>query len=119
MLGVTPKSTVISAITQRGGFTESSYRQRVLVIRSSLQNPERIVVDTAAVLTGREPDPPLLPKDIVYVSSRPWRYAEHLADSAVETFRQSMTASWTSRNIGPLIEKYVLPQIKDESEVTP
>ncbi|GAB5558397.1 MAG: hypothetical protein SynsKO_00440 [Synoicihabitans sp.] len=120
VLGFTPKSTVISSITQRGGFTERAYRGRVLVVRGSLQDPERFVIDTNAVLTGREPDFPLEPKDIVYVSERPWRFAEELANTAVETFLQSMTASWTSRNIGPFIDDHVLPQIKDEEEeVTP
>lgn len=119
VLGFTPQSTVLSAITQRGGFTPGAYRQRVLIIRGSLQHPERIVVDTAAVLAGREPDPPILPKDIVYVAARPWRYAEQLADSAMETFLQSMTASWTSRNIGPFITEPVLPQLKTETGTTP
>lgn len=119
VLGFTPKSTVISSITQRGGFTEEAYRGRVLVIRGSLQDPERFVIDVNAVFNGQEPDFPLEPKDIIYVSSRPWRLAEELANTAVETFLQSMTATWTSRNIGPFIDDHVLPQIKDEEEVTP
>jgi len=116
VLGFTPQSTVISSITQRGGFTNRAFRGRVLVIRGSLQDPERFVIDTNDILHGRAPDFPLEPKDIVYVAARPWRYAEELADTAIETFLQSMTATWTSRNIGPFIDEHVLPQIKDEEE---
>ena len=119
ILGFTANSSVISSITQRGGFTERAYRQRVLVIRGSLQKPERIVVNTADVLAGRAPDVRLLPKDIIYVSDRPWNLAEDLVDTAIETFLQSMTAAWTSRNVGPFINDAVLPQIKDEPEATP
>ena len=119
ILGFTANSSVISSITQRGGFTERAYRQKVLIIRGSLQKPERIVVDTTDVLAGRAPDVRLLPKDIVYVSDRPWNLAEDLVDTAIETFLQSMTAAWTSRNVGPFIDDAVLPQIKDEPETTP
>ena len=119
VLGFTANSSVISVISQRGGFTDDAFRGRVLVIRGSLQEPERFVIDLNAVLSGDAPDFRLEPKDIIYVSSRPWRLAEDLVDTAVETFLQSMTASWTSRNIGPLIDEHVLPQIKDEPETTP
>ena len=119
ILGFTANSSVISSITQRGGFTERAFRQRVLIIRGSLQKPERIVVNTADVLAGRAPDVRLLPKDIVYVSDRPWNLAEDLVDTAIETFLQSMTAAWTSRNVGPFINDPILPQIKDEPEATP
>jgi len=119
VLGFTANSSVISAISQRGGFTDNSYRTRVLVIRGSLQEPERFVIDLNDVLAGRATDFRLEPKDIIYVSSRPWRFAEELVNTAVETFLQSMTASWTSRNIGPLIDEHVLPQLKDEPEAKP
>ena len=119
VLGFTANSSVISGISQRGGFTDDAYRARVLVIRGSLKEPERFVVDIDAVLAGREVDFRLEPKDIIYVSTKPWRYASELVDTALETFLQSMTASWTSRNIGPLIEDYVLPQLKDEPEPNP
>ena len=42
-LGFTPRSSVISSIAERGGFTEDAFKQRVLVIRGSLQKPETFV----------------------------------------------------------------------------
>ncbi|MEZ5413301.1 MAG: polysaccharide biosynthesis/export family protein [Opitutaceae bacterium] len=118
ILGFTANSSVISSITQRGGFTDRSYRQRVLLIRGSLQKPERIVVDTAAILAGRAPDVPLQPKDIVYVSARPWSLVEDLTDIAIGTFLQSMTSAWASSNVGPFITEPVLPQRNDDTQET-
>jgi protein involved in polysaccharide export with SLBB domain len=110
--GFNTNMTVVGAIALRGGFTKAAFRQRVLVVRGSLERPERFVIDTADVVAGRAPDFPLMPKDIVYVAARPWRYAEELLDTAVNTFLQSMTSSWTSEFVGPYISKPVLPQPK-------
>jgi protein involved in polysaccharide export with SLBB domain len=110
--GFNTNMTVMGAVALRGGFTPGAFRQRVLVVRGSLAKPERFVVDTAAVVAGRAPDFRLEPKDIVYIAPRPWRYAEELLDTAVNTFLQSMTSSWTSEFVGPYITKPVLPQPK-------
>lgn len=110
--GFTTNMTVMGAIALRGGFTPGAFRQRVLVVRGSLGQPERFVVDTAAVVAGRQPDFALQPKDIVYIAPRPWRYAEDLLDTAVSTFLQGMTSAWTSKFVGPFINEPVLPQPK-------
>jgi polysaccharide export outer membrane protein len=112
VLGFTPKLSAVGAVTVRGGFTPSAFQSRVLIVRGSLEAPERHVVDVAAVLAGREPDFLLQPKDIVYVSRRPWRFAEELIDTAIGTFLQGMTTSWTSRNIDPGLPEGSLPQLK-------
>jgi hypothetical protein len=112
-MGFTPRLSAVGAVTVRGGFTPAAFQSRVLVVRGSLESPERHVVDVAAVLSGREPDFPLQPKDIVYVSRRPWRLAEELVDTAVGTFLQSMTTTWTSRNVDPQLPEGSLPQLKD------
>jgi protein involved in polysaccharide export with SLBB domain len=114
VLGFTPRSSVISAITERGGFTDDAFKQRVLVVRGSLQNPELFVIDTSDVLTGMAIDFKLEPKDIIYVATKPWAYAEELADDAIDFFLRSMTASWTLQNIDPLIDGPVLPQLREE-----
>jgi polysaccharide biosynthesis/export protein len=116
VLGFTPRSSVISAITERGGFTDDAFKQRVLVVRGSLQNPELFVIDTGDVLSGRAIDFKLEPKDIIYVATQPWAYAEELADDAIDFFLRSMTASWTLRNVEPWIDRPVLPQIREEEE---
>lgn len=116
MMGFTPRMTVMSAIASRKGFTRTAYREKVLVVRGSLDKPERIVVNTNNILKGIEPDFRLKPKDIIYISERPWRYAEELLDSAVTTFIQSAISSWTGANIPNLIQKSVLPQINEQKQ---
>jgi len=107
--GFTPKLTVVAAITRRGGFTPEAYRERVLVVRGSLQKPQLLAVNTDAILKGQKPDFLLQPKDIVYINPRPWIYAETLADSAISAFLQSAVTTYTGEKVGPLITSPILP----------
>lgn len=93
--GFTEGASVMAAIAKRQGFQDTAYRERVLVVRGSMTEPEVFVVNTDAILKGGREDFPLQPKDIVYVSNRPWRKAEELMDSAVSTFLEAATASAT------------------------
>lgn len=88
-----PKMTAVSAITIRGGFTERAYRQRVLVVRGSLNQPQAYVVNVAAILAGKQPDFPLEPKDILYVSEKPWAKAEDLLHVAISSFVRGAVVS--------------------------
>jgi len=99
----TPNATVISAITARGGFADKAYQSRVLVVRGSLNNPECIIVDAKSILAGEKPDFRLQPKDIVYVSRRPWARAEEILDTATTAFIQSAVVTYTGIHIRPLI----------------
>ncbi len=112
VLGFTPQLTAIGAITVRGSFSRQAYRSRVLIIRGSLEHPETIVVDVESVLQGKTRDVPLQPKDIVYVSKRPWRLGEELVDMAITTFLSSMTSTWTDQNLGPWLPSGSLPQVR-------
>ncbi|MCP5519267.1 MAG: polysaccharide biosynthesis/export family protein [Verrucomicrobiales bacterium] len=108
-VGVTEKATVLSVITTRGGFTPKAYKQRVLVVRGSLTQPETHVVNLGAILAGQEPNFMVRPKDIVYVADRPWARVEELVDMAVKAFVVTATAEWVNKNVGPLIVEPVLP----------
>ncbi len=103
VLPYTPNSTVISAITARGGFVDKAYQSRVLVIRGSLNNPERIIVDAKSILAGEKVDFRLQPKDIVYVSRRPWARIEEILDNATLAFIQAAVVSYTGAHVGPMI----------------
>jgi protein involved in polysaccharide export with SLBB domain len=81
-----PKASAVSAVAVRGGFTPRAYRQRILVVRGSLNHPETFIVNAAAILAGKAPDFRLQPKDIVYVSERPWVQVEELLDQAIRSF---------------------------------
>lgn len=109
--GLLAHTSVHSAIAQAGGFTQKAYTQRVLVIRGSLEKPERFVVDMNDVLTARSTGFRLEPKDIVYVADRPWARAEELVNIAINAFLQGAVSSWTRANVGPFIKSPLLPQI--------
>ncbi|MEM1221887.1 MAG: polysaccharide biosynthesis/export family protein [Verrucomicrobiota bacterium] len=97
--GFSNRASVISAVTRREGFTEGSWKKRVLVIRGSLSDPEKFVINVDAILKGQEPDFPLQPGDIVYVNDRPWYKAEQILDTAVENFLKSATSTWVNENV--------------------
>jgi len=104
--GVLPfaaKATVISAIAARGGFSDKAFKSRVLVVRGSLDHPETFVVDTSAILSAKVPDFKLQPKDIVYVSPNPWKFAVDILDAAARAFIQGFIVQATTLNVGPII----------------
>lgn len=98
-----PNASLISAITSRGGFADKAYQSRVLIVRGSLNKPECIVVNAKAILAGEAPDFRLEPKDIVYVSRRPWARAEEILDNATIAFIQSAVVTYTGF-LHPLIQ---------------
>ena len=107
----TENTTVIRAIAGRGGFTERAYKSRVVVVRGSLNAPQTYVVDTLATVDARALDFKLAPKDIVYISWRPFIKAEELLDLAATAFIQSAVAAWAGQNVGPFISSPILPSL--------
>jgi protein involved in polysaccharide export with SLBB domain len=110
-LGLTAETTMIGVLTVRGGFRPTAYRQRVLVVRGSLEHPQTFPVNVAAILAGKEKDFQLLPGDIIYVADKPWQRAEELLQMALGSFVQTMTATWAGNNIGPFITQPLLPHL--------
>jgi protein involved in polysaccharide export with SLBB domain len=90
-----PDLTAVAAITARGGFNEKAYKSKVVVIRGSLNKPETFIVNVMDVVNGRAPDFRLQPKDIVYVSWRPFFRVEELLDLAFTAFIQAAIATAT------------------------
>jgi len=91
--------TIIGAISARAGYTDRAYKARVLVVRGSLNNPERFAVDTHAILDGNAQDFKLQPKDIIFVNSRPFIKVEELVDMAATAFIQSLITSWVGVDV--------------------
>lgn len=110
--GLTSEASVLSVVTLAGGYTEKAYKKRVLVVRGSLAQPQKYIINTADILVGKAKDFRLEPRDIVYVSDRPWARAEDLADMAATAFIQTMVTVWTGGNIGPLVKQPILPTLK-------
>jgi polysaccharide biosynthesis/export protein len=107
--GFTEGASVMAAIAKRLGFQDTAYRERVLIVRGSMTDPKVIVVNADAILKGGTKDVPLEPKDIVYVSNRPWYKAEQVLDSAVAVFLQASVAAWTGANAPVFISDAILP----------
>jgi protein involved in polysaccharide export with SLBB domain len=105
----TPGMGVVGAIAARMGYTDKAFKSRVLVVRGSLNRPQTFVVDTWAALDARGLDFELKPKDIVFVSTRPFIRVEEVLDLAASAFVQSMAASWGNAYIGPIILSPILP----------
>ena len=89
--------TVVGVIAMRGGYSKNAYRNRVLVVRGALGHPQLFVVNTNDVLKGHAKDFPLQPKDIVFVSQRPWLAAEEILDLAISAFFQGAASSYGAR----------------------
>jgi len=104
-----PTTTIIGVLTGHGGFQSKSWKSHVLVVRGSLNKPEKIIVDVAAILEGRQKDFKLQPRDIIYVARRPWARAEDILDNATMSFIQAALVTYTGRSIGPFITHPVLP----------
>jgi len=109
-LGLSSEKTLVGVLTVRGGFAPTAYKQRVLVVRGSLKQPQTFVVNVADILAGRAKDFELQPKDIIYVSEKPWQRAEDLLEMAVNSYVQAMTATWVGMNVKPLTTGPLLPQ---------
>jgi polysaccharide export outer membrane protein len=103
----TPSSSIIGALTTRGSFTTRAYRSRILVVRGSLSNPQTFVVNASDILNGKTPNFRLMPRDIIYVSGKPWQFAEDLLDQATQAFITSFVVTYTGDRVGPFFSPIV------------
>jgi protein involved in polysaccharide export with SLBB domain len=99
----TPAASVLAVIAAGGGFGPKAYKQRVLVVRGSLTNPQTYVVNVGAILKGRDVDVRLQPRDIVYVAARPWYKAEEILEYALDSFVYGAVDTYARSLVIPLI----------------
>ena len=111
-VGFVPDASLLTSIIRSGGFSDTAYRGKILVVRGSMSKPETIIVDATKILAGKATDFRVQPKDIIYVAEKPWQRASDLIDMATTAFIQAATATWTGQNIGPFIQNPLLPSIK-------
>lgn len=102
--GLTPDASVIAAIARRGGFSRKAWTDRILVVRGSFDAPQTFVLDVKNILAAKEQDFKIEPKDIVYVSERPWLFAEEILDAAMSAFITSASSAWVMDNVDPIID---------------
>lgn len=89
----------LGAVSARGGFALHAWRSRMLVIRGSLRRPQTFIIDANQVLSGQILDLKLQPRDIVYVSRRPWWRAEELLDEAASAYVTAAVVVWTGLHV--------------------
>lgn len=89
----------VGAIAVRGGFTEKAWRHKVLVVRGSFNKPETFPINTADVVRARQTDFQLQPRDVIYVSARPWIKAEEVLDAAASSFIEAVVITWAGKQI--------------------
>jgi len=109
--GFNPNLTVTGAIALRGGFTDTAYRDRVLVLRGSIEHPQHFVININRTLAGKQPDFRLQPRDVIYVNSKPWQFAEELMDTAISAFTTAATTTWTSYSMPVIISHPIFPAL--------
>ncbi|MGE9292704.1 MAG: polysaccharide biosynthesis/export family protein [Puniceicoccales bacterium] len=90
----TPNATIVTALSRRLGFGNKARFDRVIVVRGSLEHPEIFDVNVGDILTGKQKDFRLKPKDIIYVPRRPTAEAEELADLAIRAFITSAAVNY-------------------------
>lgn len=83
---IRPGMTAIGAIAAAEGMEKTAWRNRVLVVRGKLHQPETHVVELNRMLHGRSADLELEPGDLVYVATRPWSYPAQVLDSALAAY---------------------------------
>jgi len=110
--GYNPNLSVTGAIALRGGFTDSAFRDRVLVLRGSIEHPQHFVIDVNKTLRGTQRDFHLEPKDVIYVNARPWQFAEELMDTAISAFTTAATTTWTSYSLPALLSRPIFPALR-------
>jgi polysaccharide biosynthesis/export protein len=91
--------TLVGAVAYASGTIKDGYLSHVAIVRGTLSEPKIAIVDYKAILTGKIPDVPLEPRDIVYVPFRPYRYLTKYADIILRTFVTSVAINEGARAV--------------------
>jgi protein involved in polysaccharide export with SLBB domain/capsular polysaccharide biosynthesis protein len=96
-----PTLTALGSIASRGGFTERAYKGKVLIVRGSFNRPETFVLNVADIWKAKGLDLPLQNRDIVYVHTKPWAWAQELVEAAAISFVQAVAMGGANNIIFP------------------
>lgn len=103
---IRPGMTATGAIAAAEGLAKTAWRNRVLVIRGKLHQPETLVVELNRAFHGRSSDLELQPGDLVFVSTRPWSYPAQVLDAALAAYIDGTVAGFLAEgtpgfSVGP------------------
>ena len=91
--------SLVGVIAHAGGTADEAYVHHVAIVRGSLSEPFVGIVDYKDMATGRAPDVPVEPGDIVYVPYKPYRYLSRYADLILKTFVGSVAINEGARAV--------------------
>jgi polysaccharide biosynthesis/export protein len=100
-VGFKDQLTLVSAVTAARGTIKDAYVRQIAIVRGSLTEPSIAVVDYQAIVTGRQSDVPLQPRDIVYVPFTPYRSIARYLDQILNTFVRTVASNEGGRAIDP------------------
>jgi protein involved in polysaccharide export with SLBB domain len=92
-VGFMDQVTLLSAVSSAGGPDVGAQLTHVAIVRGSLTQPEIAVVDLSAILTGKQPDVKLEPRDIVYVPTSSLESLSKYAGLIVDCFVRTVSAN--------------------------
>lgn len=100
---------LIQAIAHANGTAPEAYQHHVAIVRGSLSEPRVGIIDYKDIATGRAPDVPLEPGDIVYVPYGPYRYLVRYADLILRTFLNTVAINEGTRAASARQTSVVIP----------
>ena len=96
-VGFTDQMTLVGAIANCRGFSTGAKPNRIAIVRGSLTDPSIAVVNMGKILSGKEPDIQLKPRDIIYVPGTAPTSLSSYAEMVVDTFARTVAANEGSR----------------------
>ena len=98
-IGFMDQVTLVSAISSAGGPDAGAQLSHVAIVRGSLTQPDIAIVDLGAILSGKQPDVKLEPRDIVYVPTASFQSLSRYAGMILDTFVRTVSANEGSRAV--------------------
>lgn len=98
-VGFVSSVSLIQALSEARGLKNSS-DGRIVVVRGSRVRPEARVVRFDHVLTGKDPNLPLAPGDIVFVPPRQLALLREIVESAITAFAEAVSKGSAKRVYG-------------------
>lgn len=94
--------TAMGAVSAAGGFSQTAWRNRVLVVRGKLHQPDCHVVQLNKTMHGAAADMAVEPGDLIFVSMRPWAYPAQVLDSALRAYIDGTVAGLLAEEDGAI-----------------
>ena len=100
-VGFKDQVTLVSAIAEAQGLLPNAYAQRAVIVRGSLVAPTVATVNLNRIMTGKDPDVVLQPRDIVWIPNSPWDRVETYTKMILNTFTRTVAANEGTHAVSP------------------